>query len=491
MDKISVSKLDEVYLQVSCDSGIARELAEFFSFFVPGYQFMPAYKMRMWNGKINLFNQMNYTLYIGLLPYLKEFCSSRDYTLDVCDELTHKQKCSFEDCQKFLETLELPFEARDYQIEAIRHGIKNHRALLLSPTGSGKSLIIYALARYYNKKTLVIVPTISLVSQMFSDFKNYAKNQPEYNVDKICHPIYGGQEKITDKKVVISTWQSIYKLPKSWFEQFDVVIGDEVHLFKAKSLMSIMSKLDSAKYRFGTTGTLDGTQTHKLVLEGLFGTTFAVTTTKSLMDKKQLADLSIECIVLKYDKDIIKARKKDNYQDEIKFLVQHEKRNMFIRNLAVSTKSNTLVIFQLVELHGKVLYNLIKEKAHKIDPNRKVFFVSGETDADVREDIRQITENEKDAIIVASSGVFSTGINIRNLENIIFASPTKSRIKTLQSIGRTLRIGDNSDKAKLYDIVDDMTDKSHKNFAVKHFLERVKIYNEEKFKYKLHKVNLF
>jgi superfamily II DNA or RNA helicase len=491
MDKISVSKLDEVYLQVSCDSGIARELAEFFSFFVPGYQFMPAYKMRMWNGKINLFNQMNYTLYIGLLPYLKEFCASRDYTLDVCDELTHKQKCSFEDCQKFLETLELPFEARDYQIEAIRHGIKNHRALLLSPTGSGKSLIIYALARYYNKKTLVIVPTISLVSQMFSDFKNYAKNQPEYNVDKICHPIYGGQEKITDKKVVISTWQSIYKLPKSWFEQFDVVIGDEVHLFKAKSLMSIMSKLDSAKYRFGTTGTLDGTQTHKLVLEGLFGTTFAVTTTKSLMDKKQLADLSIECIVLKYDKDIIKARKKDNYQDEIKFLVQHEKRNMFIRNLAVSTKSNTLVIFQLVELHGKVLYNLIKEKAHKIDPNRKVFFVSGETDAEVREEIRQITENEKDAIIVASSGVFSTGINIRNLENIIFASPTKSRIKTLQSIGRTLRIGDNSDKAKLYDIVDDMTDKSHKNFAVKHFLERVKIYNEEKFKYKLHKVNLF
>lgn len=491
MDKISVLKLDEVYLQVSCDSGIARELAEFFSFFVPGYQYMPAYKMRMWNGKVNLFNQMNYTLYIGLLPYLKEFCASRDYILDVADELTSKQKCSFEDCQKFLETLELPFEARDYQIEAIRHGIKNHRALLLSPTGSGKSLIIYALTRYYNKKTLVIVPTISLVSQMFSDFKNYAKNQPEYNVDKICHPIYGGQEKITDKKVVISTWQSIYKLPKSWFEQFDVVIGDEVHLFKAKSLMSIMTKLDKAQFRFGTTGTLDGTQTHKLVLEGLFGTTFAVTTTKSLMDKKQLADLSIECIVLKYDKDIIKARKKDTYQDEIKFLVQHEKRNMFIRNLAVSTKTNTLVIFQLVELHGKILYNLIKEKAHKIDPNRKVFFVSGETDANVREEIRQITENEKDAIIVASSGVFSTGINIRNLENIIFASPTKSRIKTLQSIGRTLRIGDNSDKAKLYDIVDDMTDKSHKNFAIKHFLERVKIYNEEKFKYKLHKVNLF
>lgn len=491
MEKLVAKKQNEVYISVDTSSSIHRELSDFFKFKVPGYQFMPAYKMRMWDGNVRLYNMMNGTIYVGLLPYLREFCKSREYELEVDPELVGKNKFSTEDCKKFLDTLELPFEARDYQIQAVQEAVSNNRSLLLSPTGSGKSLIIYALTRFYNKKTLVIVPTISLVSQMFSDFKQYAKNQPEYNVDKICHPIYGGQEKITNKKVVISTWQSIYKMPKSWFEQFDVVIGDEVHLFKAKSLVGIMTKLENAKYRFGTTGTLDGTQTHKLVLEGLFGTTFAVTTTRQLMEKKQLAELNIECVVLKYDSDIIKAHKKDNYQDEIKFLVQNEKRNIFIRNLAVSTKSNCLVIFQLVELHGKVLYELIKEKAHKLDPNRKVFFVSGKTDADAREEVRQITENERDAIIVASSGVFSTGINIRNLENIIFASPTKSRIKTLQSIGRTLRIGDHSDKAKLYDIVDDMTDKSHKNFAVKHFLERVKIYNEEKFKYKLHRVNLF
>jgi superfamily II DNA or RNA helicase len=326
---------------------------------------------------------------------------------------------------------------------------------------------------------------------MFSDFKEYAKNQSQYDVEKHCHPIYSGQEKITNKKVVISTWQSIYKLPKEWFSQFDVVIGDEVHLFKAKSLTGIMSKLENTKYRFGTTGTLDGTQTHKLVLEGLFGTTFSVTTTRSLMEKKQLAELKIECVVLKYDQPTCKQIKKLKYNDEIKFLVENDKRNTFIRNLAVNTKSNCLVLFQFVESHGKILFELIKEKAHRTDPNRKVFFVSGATDADTREEIRHITENERNAIIVASTGVFSTGINIRNLENIIFASPTKSRIKTLQSIGRTLRIGDHSDKATLYDIVDDLTDKTYKNFAVKHFLERVKIYNEEKFKYKLHKVNLF
>ena len=303
----------------------------------------------MWDGNVRLYNMMNGTIYVGLLPYLREFCKSRDYQIEIDPQLLGKNTFSEDDCKQFLNGLELPFEARDYQIEAIQQSVKNNRALLLSPTGSGKSLIIYSLARYYNKKTLIIVPTISLVSQMFSDFKQYAKNQPEYNVDKICHPIYGGQEKNTNKKVVISTWQSIYKMPKSWFEQFEVVVGDEVHLFKAKSLVGIMSKLENAKYRFGTTGTLDGTQTHKLVLEGLFGTTYSVTTTKQLMEKKQLAELNIECVVLKYDSDIIKAHKKDNYQDEIKFLVQHEKRNIFIRNLAVSTKSNCLVIFQLVE----------------------------------------------------------------------------------------------------------------------------------------------
>lgn len=491
MEKIVVKKHNEVYISVDTSSSIHRELSDYFKFKVPGYQFMPAYKMRVWDGFVRLYNLMNGHIYLGLLPYIQKFCKERDYNIEIDPELLLKESFSDLDCINFLKKLELPFEARDYQIKAIKNGIQNNRSLLLSPTGSGKSLIIYALTRYYNKKTLIIVPTISLVSQMFSDFKEYAKNQPQYHVDKVCHPIYGGKEKFTDSKVVISTWQSIYKLSKSWFEQFDVVVGDEVHLFKAKSLTSIMEKLHKTKYRFGTTGTLDGTQTHKLVLEGLFGTTFSVTTTKQLMDNKHLSELGIDCIVLKYDKQTIKSHKKDSYQEEIKFLIQNEKRNNFIKNLAISTESNCLVIFQFVESHGKILYEMIKNKVQSKDPSRKVFFVSGETDATSREDIRKITEKEKNAIIVASSGVFSTGINIRNLENIIFASPSKSRVKTLQSIGRTLRIGDHSNKAKLYDIVDDMTDKSHKNFAVKHFLERVKIYDEEKFKYKLYTVNLF
>lgn len=400
MEKIVVTKKNEVFLEVDCDSGIARELCEYFSFLVPGYQFMPAYKMRMWDGRLRLFNLMNYTLYVGLIPYLKEFCKSRSYQLELAPELTKTVQFSKEQTKNFLDTLELPFEARDYQIDAIHNAICTNRSLLLSPTGSGKSLIIYALTRFYNKNTLIIVPTISLVSQMFSDFKEYAKNQPEYNVDKNCHPIYSGQEKITNKKVVISTWQSIYKLPKEWFSHFDVVIGDEVHLFKAKSLTGIMSKLENTKHRFGTTGTLDGTQTHKLVLEGLFGTTFSVTTTKKLMEKKQLAELKIECVVLKYDQTSCKQIKKLKYNDEIKFLIENEKRNTFIKNLAVNTKANCLVLFQYVEAHGKILYELIKDKAHKTDPNRKVFFISGQTDGEVREQIRRLSNEEGHKIIL-------------------------------------------------------------------------------------------
>jgi superfamily II DNA or RNA helicase len=277
-------------------------------------------------------------------------------------------------------------------------------------------------------------------------------------------------------------------LPKTWFEQFEVVIGDECHLFKAKSLTSIMEKLTKAPYRIGTTGTLDESQTNKLTLEGLFGNTFSVTTTKELMDNKHLAKLSIDCIILKYDDELCKSVKAIPYHDEIKFLIQNPKRNAFIRNLALTTKTNCLVLFQLVELHGKVLFKLIQDKIKQDGLDRKVFFVSGEVDAKIREQVRQIVEKEKNAIIVASSGTFSTGINIRNLENIIFASPTKSRIRTLQSIGRTLRIGDNSDTAKLYDIVDDLCHKKHKNFAVKHFLERVKMYDDQKFEYKIHRI---
>lgn len=486
MDQLIIRKKNEVFLEIFTDSGIEAELQEFFSFFVPGYQFMPKYKMRMWDGKIRLFNRHTKELYVGLLPKLREFADSRCYDIILEDGVeTQKAKIAAKDVYN---KLHLPVEPRDYQIDSLQHAIDQERCLLLSPTGSGKSLMIYGLARLYGKKTLIIVPTTSLVLQMYNDFEDYSIKDPNFNRDKMCHCIYSGQEKQTKKPIVISTWQSLQKMPRSYFDQYEVIIGDEVHQFKAKSLVGIMEKTHNAKYRIGTTGTLDNSLTHQLVLEGLFGQVYKATSTKKLMDEKMLAQLQINCIILKYDEQVSKEVKKKKYQEEIKFLIENTKRNLFIRNLACSRKSNTMVLFQFIK-HGKELYNMIKDKVEKDNENRKVFFVSGDTDKDVREKVRQITEKEKDAIIVASSGVFSTGINIKSLENIIFASPSKARIRILQSIGRALRIG-KSDKAKLYDICDDLTYGSYKNFALKHFLERIKIYNSEKFPYKVVKIDM-
>jgi superfamily II DNA or RNA helicase len=271
-------------------------------------------------------------------------------------------------------------------------------------------------------------------------------------------------------------------LERSFFEDYGCIIGDEAHLFKSKSLIQIMTKLHHAKYRFGFTGTLDGTQTHKWVLEGLFGPSYKVTKTEELMRQGHLSQLDIQCLVLKHQ-----GKNFETYEDEIQYLISHDQRNNFIKNLALDLKGNTLVLFQRVESHGAILYEKINN--YKRD-DHKVFFVHGGVDTEERELIREITEKEDHAIIVASYGTFSTGINIKNLHNVIFASPSKSRIRNLQSIGRVLRKGSNKTKAILYDIGDDIRKGSRNNYTLNHLIERIKIYNEEKFNYDIITIQL-
>ena len=493
MADIELSKKDEAYLKVRCEPSIGQELNDHFSFDVPGAKFHPLYKSRMWDGKVRLYSLFTQELYVGLKSYLERFCEERDYVIDYSNYVEENDAVTYDIVRKFCEDLNVgskgkPIQIRDYQFDAVFQAIKDGRRLLLSPTGSGKSLIIYCLIRWHERvgrRQLILVPTTSLVEQMYSDFQDYSCLNG-WKTSEHCHRIYGGHEKSNEYDIVISTWQSIYKLPKQFFADFKAIYGDEAHLFKAKSLTSILNKCTTTPYRVGTTGTLDGTHTHKLVLEGLFGPVYKVTTTKKLINDKTLADLEIFNIILEYSDEIKKAQKGKSYQDEMDFLVQHEARNKFIRNLAITQTSNTLVLFQYFEKHGKVLKDMITEKA----VNRKVFFVYGGTDTEQREDIRRITETETDAIIVASYGTFSTGINIKNLHNIIFASPSKSRVRNLQSIGRGLRTSENKTSCKLYDIADDLTWKSKKNYTLLHMIERIKIYNDEHFNYKLVKVSL-
>ena len=481
MDKVEIEKHDEVYVKIKTEPSVMMEMSEYFTFDVPGAKFMPAYRNKFWDGKIRLLSPMNGLLYAGLTKYVEEFCKTRKYELEYTSDFA-SENFSLKEAKEFIAKLKPTMQPRDYQLDAFVHAVRERRALLLSPTASGKSFIIYLLVRYYAKRTLIIVPTTSLVSQLSSDFADYG-----FDSDTFVHRVYAGQDKGSTKPITISTWQSLYKLPKEFFSKFDVIIGDEAHLFKAKSLTSILTKMDGCRYRFGFTGTLDGTQTHRLVLEGLFGPVRKVISTSELIEKKHLADFNIKAIVLSYPDEVRKmiARAND-YQSEMDYIVRCEERNKFIKNLTLSLEGNTLLLFQFVEKHGKILYNdLVKEA-----PDRNIFFVSGEIDGETREEIRKIVEDESNAIIVASFGTFSTGVNIKNLHNIIFSSPSKSRVRNLQSIGRGLRKSATKTSSVLYDIVDEMSWKSKKNYTLLHFMERVKIYNEEKFNYKIYKVEL-
>jgi superfamily II DNA or RNA helicase len=493
MSNLVVKQKNHSALQIQCEPHVANELSDFFSFETPGYKYMPSYKNGRWDGKTRLFNVRNNELPVGLWGYLSDFVGPRNYEI----ELEYDNQYGTPDTQlevnpkevyEFIQKLHLPFEIRDYQFDAICQALRSKRAILLSPTGSGKSLIIYVLMmwylEHYNKRILIVVPTVGLVQQMFSDFDQYGLEAGE-----VCHRIYSGMPKHDIKqRVFISTWQSISKLPSGWFEQFGCIFGDEVHYFKAPELNGIMNKSREAEFRIGTTGTLDGTKCHKLILEGMFGRVYKVTTTKKLMDNDTLAELKIKILALKYpqevSKDIVNSK---DYHYEIDYIVGNIKRNRLIQNLALDQEGNTLVLFQYVDKHGKPLYDLIKDKAHK---KRKVFYVSGEVDADVREEIRGIVEKQKNAIIVASLGTFSTGVNIRNLHNIIFASPSKSQVKVLQSIGRGLRKSEDGRATTLYDLMDDMHYRQKKNYTLLHGLERMKIYKKEQFDYEIFEVKL-
>ena len=479
-----IDKTDEVYLKIEADADIRRELGEYFTFEVPGFKFMPQFRNRVWDGKIRLFSYATGKIYAGLYPYIVNWCNEND--IQIVDGTKIKDtKVDISKVDEFIKALKIPMEVRDYQKEAFVHAVKKNRCLLLSPTASGKSLIVYLLVRFnqlrIKNKILIIVPTTSLVEQLHKDFKDYG-----YNSDKYVHKIYEGHSKDTDKQVVISTWQSIYNQPKKYFSQFDMIVGDEAHLFKAVSLTKIMTRMTKCKYRVGLTGTLDGTKTHKLVLEGLFGAVNKVVSTTELMEKAKLSDLKIFCLVLQHGKTERDFLKDKNYQEEMDYLVSNEKRNKYIRNLCLSLQGNSLCLFQYVEKHGEILKQLIEEKAE----NKKVFFVHGGVEADEREKIRFITEKSDNAIIIASFGVFSVGVNIRNLHNIVFASPSKSRIRNLQSIGRGLRLKDNKSSATLYDIADDISYNEKENYTLAHFRERINIYNEEDFDYEIHNVDL-
>jgi len=483
-----LSNKDEAYIRIECDEGIAWELRDAFAFRPPGFQFVPSYKQKLWDGYLRLFEAPKRQIYRGLVPQVLEWIEKRGYTYEYADEV-YDTSFSLTDAMSFVESLNPKHAPRDYQLQSFVHAIRSKRRIILSPTGSGKSLLLYLICMYLlkqGKRGLLIVPRSALVEQMYSDFHDYSEKNGK-NMEKYCHRIYSGHAKDTDKPISISTWQSLQRLPKEYFQQFDYVICDEVHQAQAKSLTDILSKCTKAQYRVGVTGTLSGAKAHEWVLMGLFGQVYKATTSKELMDKKQLAELSIKCLLLKYSEEECQYMKSASYQEEIEYIISNPARNKFVCNLALSLEGNTLLLFNYVEKHGKILYDMLNNKAKE---GRKVFFIHGGTNVSEREEIRKIVETERNAIIVGSVGVLSTGTNIVALDNVIFASPSKSKIRNLQSIGRGLRVSDTKQSSTLFDIADDFSWKKRENFTLKHFFERIKTYSEEKFQFRIYKIQI-
>lgn len=516
MFDIEVKKIDDVHIKVLADLNIREQIHETFRFRVPNYQFTPKYKAGWWDGYIKLYNMYDCQIYGGLLKEIVGFAKRRGHSIHVDPVLLGYEKTSVDDVEDWIKN-ELqpklddgsPLTPRDYQLDALIKSIKFRRVLLESATNSGKSFIIYSILNwlFHHGKinaALIVVPTVSLVHQMYGDFEDYAQNTG-FDVDEWVHKIHAGQKKWSDKPIIISTWQSIYEMEPEWFAQYDCIIGDEAHGAETKSMIGILESMKNCPYKIGMTGSLKSFEGSLLTLQGLFGPRIKVIRAHEMIDRGYSTELNIQGIMMEYpteecqalakvQRDTVKELKESGqnsagteYRLEMEYIINHKGRDTFLKNLIRTRKGNTLVLYRYVKKHGLPLYQDIKQM---VGDDRKVFFVSGDVDPKVRDQIRHITEKSDNAIIIASYKTFSTGINIKRLHNLILAFPTKAKIKIVQSLGRMLRKHKSKDVATVFDLCDDLQWKTKVNYAKKHFLKRLQIYRDEKHKYKIQKVQL-
>lgn len=502
LDTIKLTKLNESYLGVDCsDIGIYYELNDYFAFRPDGYKFMPAFKSKRWDGFVRLFSMYNKSIPQGLFSNILKFAKNRQYKIEVDNSVKDSYVIDINDSEiyNFLENITVKINDKDitpyqYQLDAVLTCLKSPKSLIVSPTSSGKTLQIGLLLRYLESilenKILIIVPNVSLINQTHNDLIDYFNHN--WNVDEHTHKIQAGTAKQSDKKIFISTYQSLIKITKSnecldYFSQFDAIIVDEVHQAKAVTISNIVHSCVNAKYKLGFTGTLGTSKADNLSIQGLFGKSTEIITTKELMNDGKIANLKIKCIQLKYPDGICKSNTKMKYPDEIDFIATNKQRSQFISTFSSMFKNNSLILVTRIE-HGEMIRDFLMNDSKNV--NKNIHLITGSTKGLVREEIRQETENNNDTILISTYSLFSTGISIKNLHYIVFASPTKSKIRVLQSVGRGLRINKTKSSVVIYDLIDDFSWKSHKNYSVKHFFDRVEHYDSQQFDYSISKVEL-
>lgn len=487
---VNIRKIDNVHIQVVADPHVRMGLSEHFSRFAKNYQFSPEYKARVWNGKVYHFNYSTGTIYAGLILDVLEYLKDNGHPVTVDSDVKAMFVGHVDGVRDYLSNLNLttygePVDFHDYQVDAIEACLAQKRKTLKSPTSSGKSAIAYGVIRYLcdnvfedHDKILVIVPTVGLVKQFKGDLIDYSQ-KTNFDAEEMVGMV-DQKHKETHKRIVVGTYQSIIRQEYDWINGFRALIVDECHQAPAKTIRDIATACD-AEYRIGMSGSInDNEESELLLIKGLFGFEKETTTTKELMDRGIVADLSIKCVVLDHQKSNITPK---DYQEEIKVIQNSANRNTFIKNLAGSLEGNTLVILQNVKTHAKLLFSELK----KIE-DKSVFVVVGKTSAEERDEVKKLAESRSGVIILASYGVFAEGISIRNLHNIIFASPTKSYRRVVQTIGRGLRVSNSKKKCTIYDLVDlfyESGKNDEPNFTFRHFKERMVVYIKSSFNHKI------
>lgn len=489
-ETVRVTAIDHVNMRIEGEHSLLMELHDYFAFHPPNYQWSPLFKNKVWDGKIRLFKINPQTMYRGLLPQLQLWADRLGYSLEFGDEIALSNNISLVEAASFIKGLNLPHIPHQHQVEGFLNVARRNRSVELAATGSGKSMLAYMLVRYFDAKTLFVTTKRGLAAQIFANFAEYGGST--WALEN-CHLVTAGIKKTSSKPIVITTWHSVYKQPKAYFQPYQVVIGDEAHHYDAKSMMSIMEKLSNASVRVGLTGTLEDSKSHELVLQGLFGTIHEPATNKELRDRGVIADPRLKIIMLKHtEPDCRMYAGGKNYKAEREFVITHSKRNTFICNLALSLKGNTLVLFRFVESQGLPLLKEMIERA-EVQNNGvsdNIFYIDRHTTMEERELIREQISKMTNAILLASTGTFAEGSDIPTLNNAVMATPVKSKITVLQSIGRLLRVKDDKTSAEIYDIVDDLTMGPKVNYLMKHALERMRLYKTSEFTYKTYRVQL-
>jgi superfamily II DNA or RNA helicase len=478
-NKVSIVKINNTWGHVVCnDIPTMEALYKRFAVPVENYWFMPKYRAGVWDGKVHFVTEAG-RFYNGLLPKILQFFGD-DYDIEL-DSSYEKEFVDVELLKKdFIEYTDQTLTTLDpyrYQWRGSIKALYHKRAICEHGTGSGKSYTITMIVNYLrhkniNHKFLILVPKLDLIEQFYD-------NMIEFGFPETILGKYNGFQKDTQQPIIISTWQSIYK-NAAFLKMFTVFIADECHGLKADHVRGVAERVVNCEWRLGFTGTMPDQKSDHLLIQGVLGPVVDQALYEELQREKTISALKITLLKLIYPEPVIEQMKDIPYDLEKEFIENDPFRNNLICKIAdkfAKANKNCLILVKKID-HGERLINMLKGLGH--DPS----FVYGDVKIDERNDIRRGIEEKEGQIIVATTGVYSTGISINRLHVLMFASSGKSKIQTLQSVGRGLRKHPTKNELQLFDIGENC------NHSRKHLNIRVKYYEKNKFNYTIKEVTV-